>query len=238
MEETSKINIATPAHDFASSVFLTPPLSNKKDMKSQKFPLIQNIVLTPNSPEKLKSEERDIVSRFYLQGFPLIVEKIFGHLSPADLKSCLAVCSRWKLFCTNLMPIASRLPATKVEERLLQQRQKENQVAKRASKKQADRLPLTSRNPNILSLQIITPPSSISQTKQTKCPSCSSPAKEYNFVHAECCSCGCSFCPSCFGKAHTDNKSCNKRIRGSPTKRESSQLGVGTKQSKKRLRRL
>lgn len=240
MEEGKKIFLTTPVHDTASSVFLTPPLSDKplnktEAMGSQEFPRIQNLMLTPTSPEKLKTEEHDIVTRFYLQGFPLIVEKIFSHLSAADLQNCLAVCSRWKLFCTNLKSIASRLPV-KVDQKL-KQGQKENQVAKRTFKKQTDRFPLTSRNLNILSSQKVTPPS-IPQTRQTKCPSCSSPAKEYNFVHAECCSCSYSFCPSCLGKAHTDNRSCSKRIRSSPTKRDSSQLCVGTKQSKKRLRRL
>ena len=243
MEEDKKRFLTTPVHDSSSSVFLTPPLSDKlpnktqtsEEMVSQKFPLIQNLMLTPTSPEHLKTEEHDIVTRFYLQGFPLIVEKIFSYLSAADLQKCAAVSSRWKLLCTNLKSIASRLPV-KTDEKL-KQKQKENQVARKAHKKQTDRLPLTSRNSNILSSQKIVP-LSIPQTKQTKCPSCSSPAKEYNFVHAECCSCSYSFCPSCLGKAHTNNKSCSKRIRSSPTKRESSQLGVGTNLSKKRLRRL
>ena len=238
MEEQKKIILATPVRDSISSVFLTPPLSDKPpskaaDMGSQKFPLIKNLMLTPTSPEKSTIKEHDIVTRFYLQGYPLIVEKIFSHLSVADLQSCLAVCSRWKLFCTNLKPIATRLP-TKADDKL-KERQKENQVAKRTVKKQANRHVLASHNPNILSSQKIARPS-ISHTKQTKCPSCSSPAKEYNFVHAECCSCSYSFCPSCLGKAHTDNQSCSRKM--SPTKRESSQLGIGTKLAKKRLRRL
>lgn len=241
MEEVKKTLFATPVHDTTSSVFLTPPMSDKPnktaatDMESQKFPLIQNLMLTPTGPEKVKTEEHDIVTRFYLQGFPLILEKIFNHLSEADLQRCLAVCSRWRLFCTNIKSITSRLPA-KTEEKL-KKRQKENQVTKRTFKKPTDRQPLTSRNTNMLSSQKVNPPS-IPQTKQTKCPSCSSPAKEYNFVHAECCSCAYSFCPSCLGKAHTDNKNCSKKLRSSPTKRDSSQLSVGTKQSKKRLKRL
>lgn len=243
MEEGKKIILATPVHDTSSSVFLTPPLSDKpsnktqaaEGMVSQKFPLIQNLMLTPTSPEQLKTEEHDIVTRFYLQGFPLIVEKIFSHLSAADLQKCVAVSYRWKLFCTNLKSIASRLPA-KTDEQL---KQKENQVPRRAHKKQTDhdRHPLTVHSSNIIMSSQKVAPLSIPQTKQTKCPSCSSPAKEYNFVHAKCCSCSYSFCPSCLGKAHADNKSCSK-IRSSPTKRESSQLGIGTKKSKKRLRRL
>ena len=123
----------------------------------------------------------------------------------------------------------------KTEEKFLKQKQKENSVPKRAYKKQTERPPLTIHSTNIMSLEKATPPPSISQVKRTKCPNCSSPAKEYNFLHAECCSCSYSFCPSCLGKAHADNNSC-KRMR-SPTKRDN-QLSVGTKQSKKRLRRL
>lgn len=242
MEEADKIVFATPLRNTTSSVFLTPPLSDQPkktvDMGSQKFPLIQNLLLTPTSPDNSKSEDHDIVTRLYRQGFPLLVEKIFSYLSEADLQSCLAVCSCWKLFTTNLKSIASRLPV-KPEPSLFSQKQKENQIPKRTFKKQTTsrRHPLTSHNPNAPSLQKATPPS-IPAMKQTKCPSCSSPAKEYNFVHAECYSCSYTFCPCCLGRAHTDNKShCSKIIR-SPTKRESSQLGVGTKQSKKRLRRL
>ena len=237
MEGDKKIVFATPVRDLSSSVFLTPPLSDRPTktadmMGSQNFMLIQNLLLTPQSQEKPRAVEDDIVTRLYIRGFPLIVEKIFNHLSQADLKSCVGVCSRWKLFCTNLMAISSRLPV-EAEDKL--QRQKENLVAKRGHKKQTERHPLATQNPNILSQLKATPPPSISKMKQMKCPNCSSPAKEYNFVHAECLQCSYSFCPSCLGKAHSDNHSC-KRMR-SPTKRVN-QLSIGTKQSKKRLRRL
>jgi len=85
-------------------------------------------MLTLTSPEKLKTEDHDIVTCFYLQGYLLIVEKIFSNLSPTDLQNCLAVCTRWKLFCSNLDSITSRLPA-KVKLPLMPG-QKENQVAK------------------------------------------------------------------------------------------------------------
>lgn len=159
---------ATSTHDATSSVFLTPPLSDKPKktatMRSQnKDMLVQNLMLTPTSPEQL---ENDTVTR---------------------------------------------------------------------------RHPLASHNCNVplrlSSPQKVTTPS-IPAIKQTKCPFCSSTAKEYSNVYAECCSCGYSFCPSCFEEAHTDNKSCCKRIQSSPTKEEFSQLDVGTAQSKERLRRL
>ena len=235
MEENNKILLATPVHNSASSVFLTPPLSDKPnktaDMVSQKLPRIQNLILlTPPSPEKT---ENDIVTSFYLRGFPLILEKIFGYLSQADVTSCAVVCTRWRLFCTNLQSIASRLPAK--EKPSLKHREKENQFLKRTSKKQSDRrFPLFIRNSNVMSQQAATPPS-ISEIKRTKCPNCSSPAKQYNLVHAECCSCTHTFCPRCLGKAHTSNKGCGSR---SPTKRDLAELTIGTKQSKKRLKRL
>jgi len=238
MEESKKA-VATPFSDKTSSVFLTPPLSDqpkkRTDMKSQKFPLIQNLMLTPISPEKLKTEDHaDIITRFYLQGYPLILEQIFTYLSPNDLQNCLAVCSIWNLFCSNLDSIASRLP-TKVKLPLMPGQKENDQVTKITFKKQTKH-PLTSHNTNMALLQESNA-SSIPATKQTKCPSCCSPAREYNIVYAECFACAYSFCPTCFGEAHTNNRSC-KRIRSSPTKRGSSQLSVGTKQSKKRLRRL
>ena len=228
MEEENKILLATPVHDSTSSVFMTPPLSDKPnktaEMVSQKLPRIQNLILlTPPSPEKA---EDDIVTSFYLRGYPLILEKIFGYLSQADVTSCAAVCTRWRLFCTNLQSIARRLPAK--EKLPLKQRKK--------TKKQSDRgLPLFARNFNIMSPKEVTPPS-ISEIKHTKCPNCSSPAKQYNLVHAECCSCTHSFCPRCLGKAHTNNKDCGNR--SPPIKRDFAELTIGTKQSKKRLKRL
>jgi len=211
----------SPVHDTTSSVFLTPPLSDqpkkRTDMKSQKFPLIQNLMLTPISPEKLKTEDHaDIITCFYIQGYPQIVEQIFNYLSLNDLKNCLAVCSVWKLFCSNLSSISSRF-TNKVK--LLGQ--KENEHVSKVTFKNW-------RHPIIPAI------------KQRKCPSCFSQAREYNLVYAECFNCQYSFCPTCLGKKHTSNGSCDRRlIKSSPTKRglRSSQL-VGTKQSKKRLRRL
>lgn len=235
MEDENKILLATPVHDSTSSVFMTPPLSDKPnktaDMVSQKLPRIQNLILlTPQSPEKT---EDDIVTSFYLQGYPLILEKIFSYLSQADVTSCAAVCTRWRLFCTNLKSIASSFPEK--EKPPLKQRQRENQFLKR-SKKQSDRgLPLSNRNFNIMSPPEVTPPS-IPEIKRTKCPNCSSPAKQYNLVHAECCSCTHTFCPRCLGKAHTNNRSCGSR--SPPIKRDFAELTIGTKQSKKRLKRL
>ena len=233
MDEKNKILLATPVQDSTSSVFMTPPLSADKpaDMVSQRLPRIQNLILlTPQSPEKT---EDDIVTSFYLQGYPLILEKIFGYLSQDDVTSCAAVCTRWQLFCTNLQSIASKLPTK--EKPPLKQRQKENQVSKKA-KKQPDRgVPLFNRNSNIMSPQGVTPPS-IPDIKRTKCPICSSPAKQYNFVHAECCSCTHTFCPRCLGKAHANSKGC--RSKSPPIKRDLAELTIGTKQSKKRLKRL
>jgi len=48
--------------------------------------------------------------------------------------------------------------------------------------------------------------------RRAKCPCCSSPAKEYTFVYAECSSCSHSFCPLCLGKAHKDDLRCEKKI--------------------------
>ena len=230
MEENNKILLATPVHNSASSVFLTPPLSDQPNktatMVSQKIPLIQNLILTLPSPEK--TEEHDIVTNFYLRGYPLILKKIFSYLSQADVTSCSVVCTRWRLFCTNLQSIASRLPAK--EKSPLKHRQKEKRT-----KKQPDRgFPLSIRNSNIILQPEVAPPS-IPEIKRTKCPNCSSPAKQYNLVHAECCSCTHTFCPRCLGKAHTSNRGCGNR---SPTKRDLAELTIGTRQSKKRLKRL
>ena len=236
--------LTTPVHEYSSSVFLTPPLTNEAkktstgDMISQKFPLIQNLFLSPLSPEVKAEEEPDIVTSFYLQGYPLILEKIFGYLSNTDIKNCAAVSSRWRLFCMNLKPIASRLPAIAKERPPLKQKDKENStVVKRTVKKPqpSGRYPLLIQNRNTNAGQKVTLPLVIqSQFKQTKCPSCSSPAKQYNLNRADCSHCSYSFCPSCLGKAHATT-CCRNR---SPTKRDHTQVGIGTKQSKKRLRRL
>jgi len=237
--------LTTPAHDSSSSVFLTPPWSieakktSSGDMIPQKFPLIQNLVLSPPTPEVKAVEEPDIVTRFYLQGYPLLLEKIFGYLSTSDIKTCAAVSSRWRLFCLNLKLIASRLPA-KAKERPFKLRDKENLImVKRTIKKQqpSDRYPLLIKSRNTNTTQKVTldqPPSVPSQIKQTKCPSCSSPAKQYNLNRADCSFCSYSFCPSCLGKAHAA-ACCRNR---SPTKRDPTQVGIGTKQARKRLRRL
>jgi len=237
MEEIKKISFDTPVH-VTTSRSLTPPLSDRPektaDVRSKKLTLVNNLILpvTPISLKKSKTEERDMVTSLYLEGFPLIVEKIFSYLSPADVLNCLTVCSRWKLLCTNLKFIKSKLPVKAGE----LQEEKENQVAKRTSKKRIERCPLTSHNPNIPSSSQKTNPLSIPRFKRAKCPNCSSVAKQYNFDYAECYFCAHSFCPNCLSKAHTDNTSyCKNITQSSPTKEE---FGIGTKQVKKRLKRL
>ena len=73
----------------------------------------------------------------------------------------------------------------------------------------------------------------ISKFKRTKCPSCSSPAKQYHWTHAECQRCTHSFCPRCLDKSH--DSSCRSK---SPTETDSTQVDIGTEQCKKRMKRL
>jgi len=193
--------------------------------------------LSPTTPVKQDNTaaDLDIISLLYLQGYPLVVEKIFDYLPQSDLVNCLLVCSHWQNFCTSLKPIAGRLPA-KPKRLPLTQKQDENQFVTTGNiKKQTDRVTvLAVRKSNVQPQK----KSSVSNkpaptTKRTKCPNCSSPAKEYTIVHAECSSCSHSFCPLCLGKAHRDDVRCAKKL--SPSKRH---FEVGSKQSKKRLRRL
>ena len=247
MEESKKFGFAMPQICFTSSVFLTPPFSDDasssktvavREMDKHHFPLIKNLVLSPTTPVKPEdaAADLDIIGSLYLQGYPLVVEKIFDYLPQSDLLNCLLVCSHWKTFCTSLKPIAGRLP-TKPEKLPLTRKQDENQVVVNnfINQQMVDRVTMLAvRKSNSLPQT----PSGVSNkssptTRRTKCPNCSSPAKEYTFVHAECSSCSHSFCPLCLGKAHKDDLRCAKKI--SPSKRH---LRIGTKQSQKRLRRL
>ena len=246
MEESKNFVFATPRIDSTSSVFLTPPFSDEasssktvaiREMDVHHFPLIKNLVLSPTTPVKQENiaANLDIINSLYLQGYPLVVEKIFDYLPQSDLLNCLLVCSHWKTFCTTLKPIASRL-LDKPKRLPLTQKQDENQdVVKSNIKKQTDIVTvLAVRKSNVQPQKKIGVSNKPAPTtKRTKCPNCSSPAKEYTFVHAECSSCSHSFCPLCLGKAHRDNLRCSKKI--SPSKRH---FDVGTVQSKKRLRRL
>ena len=237
----------TPRVDSASSVFLTPPFSDEasssktiaiREMDMHHFPLIKNLVLSPTTPVKPEdtAADLDIISSLYLQGYPLVVEKIFDYLPQSDLLNCLLVCSHWKTFCTSLKPIAGRLP-TKLEKLPLTRKQDENQVVVNnfINQQMVDRVTMLAvRKSNSLPQTPSGVSSKSSPTmKRTKCPNCSSPAKEYTFVHAECSICSHSFCPLCLGKAHKDDMRCGKRL--SPSKRH---FDIGSKESKKRRRRL
>jgi len=234
MEESKNFVFVTPKIDTTSSVFLTPPFSDEtslsktvsyRDMDVHHFPLIKNLVLSPKALIKQDDivVDLDIISLLYLQGYPLVVKKIIDHLPQSDLLNCLLVCSHWNNFCTTL----KRFP--------LNQKEGNNQVIiKDNIKKQTERFTvLAVRKSNVQPQMRSNVPKPAPTMKRAKCPHCSSPAKEYTFVHAECSSCSHSFCPLCLGKAHKDDLRCEKKI--SPSKRH---FEVGTKQSKKRLRRL
>ena len=119
MEESKKSVFVTPRIDATSSIFLTPPFSDEassskivalQEMDILCFPLIKNLVLSPTTPVKQDNTaaDLDIISSLYLQGYPLVVEKIFDYLPQSDLVNCLLVCSHWQNFCTTLKPIAGR----------------------------------------------------------------------------------------------------------------------------------
>jgi len=240
MEESKKFVFATPKVDTTSSVFLTPPFSDEasssktvafRDMDVHHLPRIENLVLSPTAPVKQDDTivDLDIIS-FLSEKYSLVVKKIIDYLPQSDLLNCLLVCSYW---CTSFKKIAGRrLDYKRIP---LTQKQDENQVVIKGNiKKQSEKVTMLAvRKSNVQPQMRSNVPKPAPTMKRAKCPNCSSPAKEYTFVHAECSSCSHSFCPLCLGKAHKDDLRCEKKI--SPSKRH---FEVGTKESKKRLRRL
>ena len=153
--------------------------------------------------------------------------------------SCMLVCDKWNQIVSSFSQLQGRINRFKKQ----QQRDIEN-MHKSLSPVylKLDRKPLgdarnrLSRKATSFTPTLPIPPPSLPKRvmyKHRLCPHCKAPAKQLNLRRAECTRCRYDYCSACL-KAWHDNREC-ERLR-SP-KRISYENSVGTKRSKKNLKR-
>ena len=229
---------------MTSSVFLTPPSSLDKDSQelTTMAPLSPPPIFSLLTPTKdaITTEAVDFISKLY-PSFRHISDQILSSLDPVDLTNCLAVCKSWRQAV-----ISNKSCVKKIKNyRKLIKKDSENL---HHIKSQLQTLPQPRRPFGTTSINVITTttvsmeslkvtPNTITTNATTSlryCPQCSSPARKIDVHKAYCKICDYNFCCQCFKSSHEQN--CIREL--SPKRPADSDSIVGSKKSKKRLRRL
>ena len=229
---------------MTSSVFLTPPSSLDKDSQelTTTAPLPPPPVFSLLTPTKdaPTTETVDFISLLY-PSFYHISDQILSSLDPVDLINSLAVCKSWRQAV-----ISNKSSVQKIKNyRKLIKKDSENlyHIKSQLQSLPEPRRPLGTASLNVIATTTVSMESlkvtantitTNGTTSLRPCPKCSSPARKIDVHEAHCNFCDYNFCCQCFKSSHKQN--CTRQL--SPKRPADSDSIVGSKKSKKRLRRL
>ncbi|XP_032529271.2 uncharacterized protein LOC116779184 [Danaus plexippus] len=204
-----------------------------------------------------KHQKLDIIKLLYNDGnyFP-VLKKIFGYLSCEDLYQVTLVSSVWQKAWVDVNYKHFKDPEYKKYIRSLRENQENNieigkEVIHKTSINHGSKNPMICevsppRTPRSIRFEVFTKAAAMDSRNQLCCIRCQYPAKitENNsgekLVECTSSTCGYQFCGLCKYGPHP-GKSCNTYYdleKPSPPKRKKSTFTIGSKKSKKNLRRL